>query len=32
MTGENRKEKRRRQIQEDGITEEVYGEGTIWVG
>ena len=32
MTGENRKEERRRRIQKDGITREVYGKGTIWVG
>jgi len=25
MTGENREEKRRRRIQEDGITGELYG-------
>jgi len=32
VTGENREEERRRQIQEDGITRELYGEGAIWVG
>jgi len=32
MTRKDRKEKRSRCIQEDGITREVYGEVVVWVG